>query len=88
MSNIWTTYENLSPENWSPENSSLENSETKNRGVCVECSDVIHLWNPKIRQQTFLDSFSVLQFGAYVWSWSKRLLVCVMESIDKNEKVV
>ena len=48
-----------------------ENLETKNRGVslklrdmCVECRDVINLWKPKTRQQTFLDSFSVLQFGA------------------------
>ena len=50
-----------------------QNSATKSRGVsaeyrgvcvCVECWDVINLWKPKTRQQTFLDSFSVLQFGA------------------------
>ena len=40
--------------------------------VCVECSDVINLWKPKIRQQIFLDSYSVIQFGAYVGSWRKR----------------
>ena len=51
--------ENWSPEKWSPENWSPENSETKNRGVsveqrgvCVEFSDVIHLWKIKTRQQT------------------------------------
>ena len=71
--------EKSSSENWSPENWSPGNSETKNRGVgvehrgvCVECWDVINLQKPKTRQQTFLDSFSVLQFGTYVGSWRKR----------------
>ena len=64
---------------WKPETwQQTQDSETNNRGVsvehrvcvcasvcvCVECSDVIDLWKPKTRQQTFLDSFSVLQFGA------------------------
>ena len=40
----------------------------EHRGACVECSDVINLWKPKTRQQIFLDSSSVLQFGPYVGS--------------------
>ena len=56
--------------------------------VCEECSDVINLWKPKTRQQIFLDSFSVLQFGTYVGSWCKRqtFMMCVVESIDTNKK--
>ena len=71
--------ENWSPEKWSPENWSPGNSETKNRGVgvehrgvCVKCLDAINLWKPKTRQQIFLDSFSVLQFGTYLGSCRKR----------------
>ena len=67
-----------------------QNSETKNRGVsvehrgvCVECSDVINVWKPKTRQQIFLDSFSVLQFSAYVGSWRKRqTFFCVCSRIN------
>ena len=40
-----------------------------------------HLWKSNTRQQIFLDSFTVLQFGTYFF-------VCVVKSIDKNEKVV
>ena len=51
--------------------------------VCVECSDLINLWKPKTRQQIFLDSFSVLQFGAYVGSWRKRQIsFCVCSGIN------
>ena len=58
--------------------------------VYVEYSDVINLWKPKTRQEIFLDSFSVLQFGAYVGSWRNRQtsFLCVVESINKNEKIV
>ena len=51
--------------------------------VCVECSDVINLWKPKTRQKIFLDSFSVLQFGAYPGSWCKRQKsFCVCSGIN------
>ena len=76
---MWSIYENPKLDNKHKTRKQTQNSETKNRGVsvehrgvCVECSDVINLWKPKIRQQIFLDSFSVLQFGTYVGSWRKR----------------
>ena len=50
----------------------------EHRGVCVKCWDVINLWKPKTRQQTFLDSFSVLQFGACrIVGWTSNIFLCV-----------
>ena len=77
---MWSIYVNPKLDNKPKTWRQTQNAETKNRGVsvehrgvcvCVECSDVINLWKPKTRQQSFLDSFSVLQFGAYVGSWRK-----------------
>ena len=80
---MWSIYENPKLDNKHKTRKQTQNSETKNRrvsvedrGVCVECSDVINLWKPKTWQQIFLDSFSVLQFGAYVGSWRKRQTSC------------
>ena len=65
-----------------PGNMVPENSEPKNRGVSVEhrgvcvcgmfgcdpqCDPQCDV-KPKTRQQIFVDSFSVLQFGTYVGS--------------------
>ena len=76
---MWLIYENPKLDNKPTTRQQTQNTETKNRGVsvehrgvCVECSDVINLWKPKTRQQIFLNSFSVLHFGAYVGSWRKR----------------
>ena len=55
----------------------------EHRGVCVECANVINLWKPKSRQQIFLDSFSVLQFGTNVGSCRKRqTCFCVCSEIN------
>ena len=57
--------------------------------VCVKCSDVINLWNPKTWQQTFLNSFSIQQFGAYVGSWGERqtsFCVCGVIKMKKSLK--
>ena len=68
------------------ENPKLDNKhKTRKQKIvrCVECSDVINLWKPKTRQQIFLDSFSVLQFGAYVGSWRERQTpFCVCSGIN------
>ena len=88
---MWSIYVNPKLDNKHKTRNQTQNSETKNRGVsvehrgmCVECSDVINLWNPKTRQQTFLDSFSVLQFGAFVGSWGKRqTCFCVCSAISR-----
>ena len=46
--------------------------------MCMECSDVINLWKPKTRQQTFLGSFSVLQFRAcWIVKWTSNIFFCV-----------
>ena len=87
---MWSIYENSKLDNKHTTQKKTQNSETKNRrvsvehrGMCVERSDVINLWNPKTRQQIFLDSFSVLQFGAYIGSWRKRRTsFCVCSGIN------
>ena len=87
---MWSIYENPKVDKKPKTRKQTQNTETKNRGVsvehrgvCVECSDVINLWKPKTRQQIFLDSFSVLQFGTYVGSWRKRLTsVCVCSGMN------
>ena len=46
--------------------------------VCVECWDVVNLWKPKTRQQIFLDSLSVLQFGACrILRFTSNIFLCV-----------
>ena len=87
---MWSIYENPILDSKPKTRKQNQNTETKNRGVsveyrglCVECSDVINLWKPKTRQQIFLDSFSVLQFGAYVRSWRERQTsFCVCSGIN------
>ena len=87
---MWSIYENPKLDNKHKTRKQTQNTETKNcgvsvehRGVCVECSDVINLWKPKTRQQIFLDSFSVLQFDAYVGWWRKRQTsFCVCSGIN------
>ena len=87
---MWSIYENSKLENKSKTRKRTRNTKTKNRGVsvehrgvCVECSDVINLRKPKTRQQIFLESFSVLQFGTYVGSWRKRqTFFCVCSEIN------
>ena len=53
---MWSIYVNPKLDNKHKTRTQTQNSETKNRGVsvehrgmCVECSDVINLWNPKTR---------------------------------------
>ena len=75
--------------------------ETKNRELSVEhrgvCVWNVRMWSiyedPKLDNKSSWTSWksSVLPFGTYVGSWRKRqtfFFVCVVESIDKNEKVV
>ena len=94
---MWSIYENPKLDNKHKTRKQSQNRKQTSWGerwtswcVCTECSDVINLWKPKTRQQIFLDSFSVPQFGTYVGSWRERqtFFVCVVESIDKNGKVV
>ena len=88
---MWSIYVNPKLDNKPKTRKQTQNSETKNRrvsaehrGMCVECSDVINLWNPKTRQQTFLASFSAIQFGAYVGSWGKyQTSFCVCTAISR-----
>ena len=88
---MWSIYENPKLDNKHKTPKQSQNLETKNRGVsvehrgvCVECSNVINLWKPKTRQQSFLESFSVLQFGAHVGSWCKRRIsFCVCSGIKR-----
>ena len=60
--------EKMVPRKLDPGKLRNEKSWGVHRGMCVECWDVINLCKPKTRQQIFLDSFSVLKFGAYVGS--------------------
>ena len=54
--------------------------------VCVQYWNVIDLWKPKTGQQTFLDSFSVLQFGACrIVRWTSNIFLCVYSGINRVE---
>ena len=50
----------------------------------VVWGSVINLWKPKTRQQTLMDSFSVLQFGACrIVRWTSNIYLCVCSGINR-----
>ena len=79
---MWLIYENPKLDNKHKTRKQSQNRKQKIVGWAlsiVVCGEI------------FLDSFSVLQFGTFIESWRKRqkiFFVCVVESIDRNEKVV